>query len=384
MPRHSGGKGAPQKIRITIADVLDQPPTALGEAIAALLRRPDAIDDVEGTSIINEAQHILEVCEAAVSDRNSVNVVLCCKLLQEAMLVSNDLLLHSLDLFSSKPQLMAKLQSLFMDAVVSSLLSAEAQVEILQLVDFLCEGAQTKELCGELFMRSIASLLTEGHRDYRVRRAAATALINLVKCSKSNKQRMESYEFVCVALNDTTDFFFQLQCVELLYRVSRQNKAILEDVKAIPRSVVEAIAKLPNNNTLLDQITELLEAWNAERTPKLILQFPVQRVDVGSKTVCAATKAYFAPEFLIVTLPGTAADNITIPYTFIRSVRLQKDSRVVLRLLEVPPKIADRVTLGKESEDAVTMFLGAVELGELRRSNIHAWINHKREDVLII
>ena len=240
--------------------------------------------------------------------------------------------------------------------------------------------------------------------NFRVARGVATLLVNLVKCSKANKASLPSWEFLASTLAQTTDYFLQLQALELSYRVARQNKPLLQRCRFaanVPDAVVQQIAALPNDASLLEEMKRLLNAWNSARGPSSqLLAFDVLRCEAGPRPsgpqdprlavgseggaiapvgeptlICEASQVYFGPRFFVLLLPGTGAENITVDYDRIRSVKLAKATgRVSFRLSDVPFHLEAFVDVADDRRDFVAMQLALPILEQFKSSPVHSWI----------
>lgn len=424
----------PPRLRICVADVISQPLNALPAAINALLKRTNGLDEVETEGLFHETGHILRRAEEALllahqqqqqqqqNDHHhplggeethtsrrgrehsnpAADAVIgsCFRLLQHgfvACVTSGSLC--GLRAFTEDDNAFDALGRIVVAAVEGRGTCEEAQCEILNTLDYLCEGALSKERIGAAFMPVFLRVLADPTRPYRVHRGVATDIVNLVKGSKANKDRLGDLGCVAGALAATSDYFLQLQCTEVLFRATRTKKTALDALAPLlSADFVQGMQALPTDRTLLERMMRLVDAWNAARTPALVLRFPLQRVEVGNAVLCGPTAAYFAPEFFVVMIPGTAADNVTIPHSALRSVRLTKDSKVVFRLASIPPLLADRVALatadlaegrgsggaaggssvsgsGAIAED-VALLCTPMVLAEFRRSSIHTWITN--------
>lgn len=362
---------------VDVAAVLDQPITALASAIAALRGRAEGMADSEVVGVAREAGALLHRCiEAQRADIAGDVIPACVGLLLDAVWSSPDAEKLAVESLSSSSYPLNDLHAVFLATVSSnSPFPVDVQVDVLELVQLAADAAETKERTGELFMQRLAELLADSGSHFSLQRAVCTAIINLVKCSKANKLRLPSYTPVCRALCATTDYFLQLQCVEVLYRVTRQNRHLLDAVAdELPAELVAGIKQLPNTAELFHEISAMLTAWNESRDPRLIIDFGAKKTDVGTSSLTGPTRLYFSPEFVMVMIPNTAADNVTIEYTRIRSVRLGKDNKVMFRLREPPLSIADRITVNEEGKDALTVQFDAESLAAFKQSRIQSWI----------
>ncbi|ORC89584.1 uncharacterized protein TM35_000111180 [Trypanosoma theileri] len=372
----------PKRNRINMHDIIAQPLGALPGAVDAILRRPEELDNVEVQSIFQQASFIMLRAEEGIAVRDAEAFCALFKLFSEGFARSEASFEKGVETFGMNQTLLQTLHGIFRAAVDQRAfpLQSHAIVELLQVVGSLCDGNSTKDACGLLFMEDLATMLNdmylrnveEARSNFLTQRAVATALINLVKGSKQNKQRILSWKFLeeCCALS--VDVFFQLQCVELLFRLSRHNKSLLADLgnRLRPR-ILDSIRHLPNDATLLNKMIEILKDINEDR--KDVLSFPLNRVDVAHTTISGPTVSYFNLHYLVILVTSSNADNVTIPYRSIRSVTLGKDGRVVFRLDEFPTKIEALMNRGT-NEDVIVLFMDPEKLNMFKESSIRSWI----------
>ncbi|KAH9599594.1 hypothetical protein LSM04_008117 [Trypanosoma melophagium] len=372
----------PKRNRINMHDIIAQPLGALPGAVDAILRRPEELDNVEVQSIFQQASFIMLRAEEGIAARDADAFCALFKLFSEGFARSEASFEKGVETFGTNQTLLQTLHSIFRAVVQQRAFPVQslAVVELLQVVGSLCDGNSTKDACGLLFMEDLANMLNdiylrnveEALSNCLTQRAVATALINLVKGSKQNKQRILSWKFleVCCALS--VDVFFQLQCVELLFRLSRHNKSLLADLGSHLRPcVLNSIRHLPNDNTLLNKMIDILKDVNEGREG--VLSFPLNRVDVAHTRISGQTVSYFNLHYLVVLVTSTNADNVTIPYKSIRSVTLGKDGRVVFRLDEFPTKIEALMNRGTD-EDVIVLFMDPEKLNMFKESSIRSWI----------
>lgn len=371
----------PTKNRINMHDIVEQPLTAVPDAVDAVLRRPEPLDELEVQSIFYECSYILLRAEEALSAKDGNAFCALFKLLSEGLAHSEESFEEGTRTLLQNYALLQTLHSIFKVVVEQEALPLHSAgtVELMQVLSSLCDGAALKDKCGELFMHGFARLLQrvyanpdEARRHFHVQRGTATALINLVKGSKQNKQRLASWKFVADCCAAAVDVFFQLQCVELLFRVSRQSRAVLDHLGgALPSAIVEELQALPNDGTLLSRMTQLIEHLNEGRAQ--VLRYPLKEVVAADTTLTTSTDAYFTPNYLIVMVTTANADNITVPYRIIRSITLGKDGRVMIKLEEFPVKL--EVLLSHTAGmDTVTFHMAPEELTRFKKSAVRQWI----------
>jgi hypothetical protein len=367
---------------VNVSDVLDQPLAALGAAINALRSRPHPLAPSEAAGIAREAPQLLRRAKEAIEvGRGHAVVPAAVALLLDGTTFSNEIEAKIVSNVGQNKKAMDALDACFAFAVEGKAVDVAAQIDVVELLQYFTEAAETKEECGERFMVRLARVFEEPQVHFALHRVLCTNLIGLVKCSKDNKLRLPSYSPVVKALLTTTDYFLQLQCTEVLYRVSRQHPLLLEKVKdELPAMLFDGIRSLPNNGDLFTRMSSLVADWNRTREPRLILDFGVSNVDAGGKKLTGATTVFFSPKILIVIIENTSADNVSIEYTTIRSLRFRPGAGLVIRLREPPAAIADRLTIGEDGKDSITLNFVPAAVEDFKRSNIQKWISSVLRD----
>ncbi|KPI87829.1 hypothetical protein ABL78_3056 [Leptomonas seymouri] len=265
----------------------------------------------------------------------------------------------------------------------------ESLFKVMQL--FCCSSALKDRLGGSLGEVLLGYMTdSEMHADdYRVHRNCCSALISLLRGSQVNKSRFgPDCAVIAACLENSSDFFFQMQCVEVLYRLYKHNSRSLTDLQApastaasISPYLLRGIEELPNDSTLLLSIHQLLDNYNRDAHPDRIVAFPVLRIQVEGVEVSRATTLYFSPRLLVVLLPGGAGGYLTIPYEHVRSVKLSKDHRLELRLYIIPAKLALIMSLEEgEGRDKLTVSMTRATMHELRTSVVHQWVAERKRN----
>ena len=296
--------------------------------------------------------------------------------------------------------------SLFCE-LVSHLLSRKAaafrlQFDVecfFQVVQLFCSAASLKDHVGSGLGAVLLGYMkdTEMHADdYRVHRNCCSALISLLRGSQANKMRFgPECAVIAACLEDSSDFFFQMQCVEVLYRLYKHKSCYLTDLPvastsstatAAPRGagispfLLRGIEELPNDSTLLLSIHQLLDSYNRDAHPDRIVAFPVLHMEVDGVEVSRATTMYFSPLLLVVLLPGGSTGSyLTIPYEHVRSVKLSKDHKLELRLYVIPAKLACVMSLKEgEGRDKLLVSMTRATMQELRTSVVHQWVAERK------
>lgn len=256
----------------------------------------------------------------------------------------------------------------------------EAHFEVVQTV---CASSTLKEKAGAVMGQILLGFMhdfPQHQDDYRIPRYCASALITLMRGSKANKNRLGAEcARIASCLEGSSDLFFQMQCVEILFRLHTHNKVTLAQAH-MEDYVRRGIMALSNDSTLLLGIQNFLDGYNAEFNQSRMKQFTALRMEVRGVEFCSHTTVYFSPLLLVVILPGGAGENVTIPYEHIRSVKLSKDRKLGLRLSIIPDKLALMMDPEEEGGDTLHIFLTQSTLTELRSSSIHEWIADRKRN----
>ncbi|KPA73689.1 hypothetical protein ABB37_09618 [Leptomonas pyrrhocoris] len=265
----------------------------------------------------------------------------------------------------------------------------ECFFKVLQL--FCCSAALKDRLGGGLGKTLLGYMKDfEMHGDdYRVHRSCCSALISLLRGSPANKSRFgPECAVIAVCLENASDFFFQMQCVEVLYRLYKHRASFLTDVQASSSAaglspyLLRGIEELPNDSTLLLSIHQLLDNYNRDEHPDRVVAFPVLHMEVDGVAVSRATTIYFSPLLLVVLLTGSSATGgyLTIPYEHVRSVKLSKDHKLELRLYVVPAKLALVMSVEGEGRDKLLVSMTRATMHELRTSVVHQWVGERKRN----
>lgn len=248
------------------------------------------------------------------------------------------------------------------------------------LVQILCGSSTLKERLGPELSQPFLHFMRDTplhDDDYRVHRNCCSALITLIRGSRANKNRLGvECSTISECLEQSSDFFFQMQCVEVLFRLHTHNHTVLAQTP-MNDFLRRGITALPNDATLLLSIQKLLDNYNAEFNADCVLSFTALRIEVDGVEVCSHTTLYFSPLLLIVLLPGGTGDSLTIPFEHIRSVKLSKDHRLGLRLNTIPLRLLDTMAV-EQGRDTLHVFLTQATLKELRSCSVHQWIAERK------
>lgn len=256
--------------------------------------------------------------------------------------------------------------------------STEAQIELLSLFEIAGESVQHKDRMGEVLMGDLMSIFAGLHmetppRSFVVKRLFATLLLSLVKQSRDNKARVSSLQFCGTALQDSTDFFFQMQCVELIFRVTRVHRHTLKSA-GLPRSLEAGIEKLPNDPTLVEKLVFALEQYHATLSPPRLYTYPVIRADAGNEILHKDVRSFFTPTMMLVFDPDFSGMNLTVDYSTVRSVRITRDNKIVIRVHTAPPGTEKAVNPDDDERGNITLHMNTQTIADIKQSDVNRWI----------
>ncbi|CCW64202.1 unnamed protein product [Phytomonas sp. EM1] len=256
-------------------------------------------------------------------------------------------------------------------------------IEILfEVVHALCSEPKLKSSLGWTIGQSLLSFMldTSQHSDdCRVHRSCASALITLLRGSFANKNRFKvECGKIAAALERSSDFFFQMQCTEILFRLYVHDSGALAQGQ-MNDYLRRGISTLHNDATLLRSIQNLLDGYNAEFNVSRILPFTIVRMEVSGTEVCRHTTLYFSSLLVVVMLPGGTGASFSIPFEHIRSVKLSKDHKLGLRLNVIPRELSQVMDLSS-GRDTLHVFLTQATLVRLRSSGVHEWIAARKRN----
>ncbi|EAN82226.1 hypothetical protein C3747_34g349 [Trypanosoma cruzi] len=254
-----------------------------------------------------------------------------------------------------------------------------------ELIQQLCAFSTLKDPLGVVLMPCFLTFLhvaVEKEDDYRQGRGCASVLITLIRGSKANKNRMSvQCGLIGEVLTKSNDIFFQMQCVEMLFRLYTHNRTVLS-TSTLPDFFKKCVPELPNDENLLTSIQTLLDAYNMEYASFKRLQFTALLIEAGNEEVCGHTSMYFFPLILVIMIPGCSGDNITIPYEHIRSVKLSKERKLGLRLHVIPVRLSHLMSHDGD-KDTLMISLTQSTFSAIRSSGVHEWIADRKRRVPI-
>lgn len=354
----------------------------LGRPVADVTECP-VLQPADVKAVVADLEAILHKCLYAVRLRMVSQLGAFLSLLAQATVMQGDRVVRGmsqraeegtcLDLFCElTAQMLAR---------VNAALRLGVDVELLfEVVQAVCADAKLKDKVGGVLGKLLLNYMHDSAQhadDYRVHRGCASALITLLRGSSANKNRFGAEcGRIADCLERSSDFFFQMQCVEVLFRLFTHNRTVLAQA-TMNDTLRRGIQSLPNDATLLLSIQSFLDSYNAEFNADCVVPFTIVRMEIDGVEVCSHTTMYFSPLLLVVLLPGSMGDNFTIPFEHIRSVKLSKDHKLGLRLNVIPSKLCLLMNL-EEGKDTLHVFLTQSTLARLRSCCVHQWITDRK------
>ena len=273
------------------------------------------------------------------------------------------------------------LLALFLDLLSEGLHSAAdvSKTQLLNISQKLFMSLQLKEKCCAKALPWLLELFEKGDDSVEVPRAAASTLICLLSGSKGNKKLVGgSCEHIANALTRSSDFFFQVQCAEILFRIHTHNAAVLAQA-SIPAQLLDGIRRLPNDVNLFAEMQRAVQAFNTSSKRPDMMSYDVLGVVWGPVDVCGGTTLHFSKSALMFFLSPKdthiVGDQVTILFSQIRSVKIAKDHKLCIKLQYPPDRLQQLVH--PQVDDAVDSLEFAVTqrtLSELMSSPVHNWI----------
>eukprot|EP00742_Colponemidia_sp_Colp-10_P014688 GILJ01016713.1.p2 GENE.GILJ01016713.1~~GILJ01016713.1.p2 ORF type:complete len:335 (+),score=37.56 GILJ01016713.1:342-1346(+) len=278
-----------------------------------------------------------------------------------------------------------------------------AITELLGFVGALCSIPELRVDCGKMFMVPVRDaiiqhtkrVVEDGEPIYSVTalRAMGTILIHLINGSKENKDRLPSWVFICEVMEATTDAFFQIQCVEILFRIAKPDPRVIDEwrhrgscdrVKSVVLARLKGILSSPTD-TLFKTMADLVEKLSLDGVPKrdqTLFAINTKSITIGAEenVIEAPCRVYFTPNsFTILMGEGKNADNITVPYTFIRSVRIPQDSSFAFKLSMAPHRIRDHLRVEVPGSESIILEMSPATSKLFRNSPVQKWVTEALE-----
>eukprot|EP00796_Vickermania_ingenoplastis_P010748 gene10748-7476_t len=260
-----------------------------------------------------------------------------------------------------------------------------APLPLLRMLAPLCCRATLKESLGAALPRHLLEYMeaVEAHADdgFEVSRSCASLIIELLHSSQANKNRISLLggKRLGRCVEATGDFYFGMQCVEILFRLHLHNTSAFLAQSTVSDSLRTAIAQLHNDTNLLKEIQALMDLQISEAATPRIHHVDVVHLMAGGAEVGGHVSMYFSRHLLVTVLPGSAGQHFTIPYEHIRSVKLSKDNRLGIRVHVIPEKLALLMSLEEEGKDIIHALLTPAALQRLRSCGVHQWIAERKK-----
>ena len=272
--------------------------------------------------------------------------------------------------------------------------------ELLVIVGAVCAiggSPSLKDRCGAMFLPHVRDALIQHTRhvadglgplfSFSSLRALGTVVIHLINGSRENKSRLPSWAFVCDAMAASSDLFFQIQCVEILFRIARPDPRLIDEwrhrcandrVRSVVLSRLRHLLPTPAAD-LFKGMAEVVEAYNLDAVPKreqTLVALPAKAVTVGPEgnDIVDIYRVYFTPNSFTILLDGPSADNITVPYTCIRSVKIARDNCFAFKLNLAPQRVREHVLVDTVGHECITIEVTNVAAKTFKASPVQKWI----------
>lgn len=282
----------------------------------------------------------------------------------------------------------------FLCEIISIFLSAgrdfdsvkEYCTQMMKLTHFLCNDITVKEYVGSRLPSVLLCYMedVDAHNldSYEINRSCASLVIELMHGSPANKNRLSflASKGLGNCIHKTGDYYFQMQCVEVLFRLHLHNPSVfLEQNTSLGGTLRDSIGQLQNDVHLLSQIRRLLDAFNSQQSSIRIHQIEAVHLVAAGSEVNGNVSMQFSRSLLVIILSDAPGNHVTIPYEHIRSVKLSKDNRLGIRLHVIPEKLSLIMSLEKEGGDMIHALLTSAALNQLRCNRIHQWILDRKK-----
>lgn len=394
MPPKSAASKRPNPV--VMVDILASSTDTLGDAVNALLLRPTPLHEYELVQVSRHMSALFLRMEEVACLGRMVTVERLLSLLHAALTGCDEALNVALQQCSQSAEVASRLKSILcilgsVDSLPSVVLVGPSLVKLLSCLESLCSAVTVKEGLAALIMDDVIALLErlrtiDPHGEvYQAPRAAVELLLMMVRGSKRNKELPLSWAPVARCLMETPDAYNRLECVELLFRVTRQpavkplNEHPMVTKKdfnmIIPRSICEAIARLPHDETLVKAMSLVSRAVSATQQSSSVT-FDCISIASGNLRWAAGTVT-FTPVFMVV-ITAAVTDTLTVPYSYLRSVKMNKTD-VYFYFDEAPPELAESLTSAAALERSLVVSFSGDDVAALKRSNVRTWILEARE-----
>lgn len=401
-------KKDPQRHDQTIATVLRLPISAQRGNLQALLSRPTPLSEGELNQVPQQLSLLLLRANDTITEGEVETFGLMIELLQRSLASSSDaqeLAAKSIDKSCDVPARLGEITTALSNLLGRSEWRAQVPGFLLSL-EPLCTSASTKELVASFMMEPLLTLLWKNAEvdpdgvDYKVPREATARLIDLVRSSSKNKTLPRSWRVVVTQLLHSNDFFHQLQCIELVFRITRQPRGVppsdhpllrskdFAGPGGLPRNIAERIRDMPADSRMLcaarEVCADVCTEQSQRRAPNRVQQlFSVKGVTFASQHLSDNAVISFGPHYLVLMVCPDAADNVTIPYADVASVRTGRDGAITIRLLRTAEDL--RVLLPDIPADdhggQFILSLDAADALRFKEGPIVSWFKLAREQL---
>jgi hypothetical protein len=397
-------KREPQRHDQTIADVLKLPLEAQHGNLKALLIRPTPLSDGELSQVAQHISLLLLRATDAITQGEHETFGFLIELLSRSLL-SAEAMRHATCSFVESCDVPSKLGDI--TTLLSKLLPRsewrDHAPKYMLMLEPICTSATLKELVASYIMEPLLLLLQRNGEldpdgeDYRLPREVTARLIDLVRSSSKNKILPKSWRVIVTQLLQSNDMFHQLQCVELLFRITRQPKVVppaehpllrakdFTGAGGLPIPLAERIRDMPADSKMLSAARDAchhVRTYQMSRRAQNRVQqaFRSLRVTFAGHTIsAAASEISFGPHYFVAMISSETAENVTVAYSDVASVRTGRDGSLTLRLLRTPEDILVLPDIPTVDGGQLIVFLPPSELQQFKDGPIISWFKQARE-----
>lgn len=397
-------KKEPQRHDQTIASVLKLPLDAQRGNLQALLVRPTPLSGGELSQVARHVSLLLLRAMDAITQGEHETFGFLIELLSRSLL-SSEAMEHAISNFVEScdvPSKLGDIATLLSKLLLRSEWRDQASRYLLML-EPLCTSPHLKELVASYVMEPLLALLQKNSEfdpdgeDYRLPREVTARLIDLVRSSSKNKTLPKSWRVIVTQLLQSNDMFHQLQCVELLFRITRQPKVVpaadhpllrakdFTGAGGLPTVLAERIRDMPADSKMLSAARETCQhvrAYQSSRRAQNRAQqaFRSLRLTYAGHTIsAAASEVSFGPHYFVAMISAETAENVTITYSDVASVRTGRDGSLTLRLLRTPEDILALPDIPSVEGGQLIIFLPPSDLQLFKDGPIISWFKLARE-----
>lgn len=275
----------------------------------------------------------------------------------------------------SRELMVSLLDSLATEALLQPGGYVPLSVALLQTIDMLCDHEAIKMMVARKWVLSALSFMgdTTSCKPFDLLRACASLLVNVVRLPEC-RSHLSDLSSLATCIRDNTDIYLQLQCLEIIYTVTKSNPKALTAISDVLGSrFTKLVENLPNNNKMLQQMVECLRSVSNQ-----MCAIKVSSITCGTQgQKREGAIAHFGKKLVVL---DWKEPDLTIPYELVRSIKLSRTKELVLRLTSVPiamQRFFPKDSTNAPAEDSFIVSLGITdeEFRKLKDCNVQSWIS---------